>query len=264
MEIKAVLADSLNSVRMAKKIFPPKSNVEVSALRWELYSAVQNLLDSAAMIVSDLELRRPRSYADLGSILYEAGLIDAVTHENIKIIATTRNILAHAYRKLTTTDLEKIVNEILPKVKEVAMKLENILEKENIDPESEEIELLGRKLRKVFEKHGVIIAYLFGSRAKGHSVSESDYDIAVLLEKQDTSIIDEIKLALDIAEALKIPVDKIDIVLLNKADPLLKYRVLKEGKIIYCRSEELRKKWERKTIIQYLDQQSLIAFKTER
>jgi len=263
LEIKAILSDSLHSVRMAREIFPPKNSVEVSALRWELYSAVQNLLDSMAMIVSDLGLRRPRSYADLGSVLYEEGFIDLKAHEDVKVVALTRNILAHAYRKLSIEDLGRIVNEVLPKVESLVMKLEEILKRKNIDPKIGEVGNLGAKLKRVFEKHRVILAYLFGSRAKEKFAEESDYDIAVLMEKQNPTLTDEISLAISIAETLGVPADKVDVVLLNKAEPPLKYRILREGKIIYCRSKELRKKWERETTIQYLDQQSLFKLKTK-
>ena len=79
MEIKAVIIEALNSARRARGTCPPRSDVEMSALRWELYASLQNLLDAIAMVVSDLRLRRLSSYADLGTILYDARLVDEKT-----------------------------------------------------------------------------------------------------------------------------------------------------------------------------------------
>src|SRR5579885_1645500 len=164
MEIRALIVDALNSAERARGISPPKSVIEISALRWELYASLQNLLDALAMIVSDLGLRRPSSYADLGMVLYDAGLIDEEVRENIKLIAITRNVLAHAYRRLGSEDLDRIVKDILPKVEGVARNVERIMGEKNIDPEPIHLTNI-KRIAKVFEKNNVILAYLFGSRA---------------------------------------------------------------------------------------------------
>lgn len=138
----------------------------MSALRWELYASFQNLLDTMAIIVSDLGLRRPGSYADLGAVLYNAGLISEGGLESVKLITVTRNILAHAYRRLGPGDLGKIVKDILPKVEAVAVSLERIAAEKNVDPEPA-LPLDVRRLAEVFERNNITLAYIFGSRARG-------------------------------------------------------------------------------------------------
>ena len=256
MEIRALIVDALNSAERARSISPPKSVIEISALRWELYASLQNLLDALAMIVSDLRLRRPSSYADLGVVLYDAGLIDEETRENIKLIAVTRNILAHAYRRLGSEDLDRIVKDILSKVEDVAKNVEKLVSEKNIDPEPIPLTNIER-IAKVFEKNNVILAYLYGSRARGTEREDSDYDIAVLFGKADVSVVDEIRLAMEIARELGVSSDKIDIVALDKADPLLKMRILREGVPIYERPQGFRTRWEREEYLEILRQMDL-------
>ncbi|MGQ9782258.1 MAG: type VII toxin-antitoxin system MntA family adenylyltransferase antitoxin, partial [Nitrososphaeria archaeon] len=119
---------------------------------------------------------------------------------------------------------------------------------------SEEIEAL----KRVFEEHDVGIAYLFGSRVKGTSREDSDFDVAALFEK-DVTVMDEIRLAMDIVSALNVSSEKVDVVSLNKADDTLKARVLREGIPVYARSEKSRKEWERQTYLEVLNYMDLLA-----
>jgi hypothetical protein len=56
LEVKIVLSEALNCVRRAGSI-KPTSEIEYSALRWEVYAALQNTLDAMALIVADLGLK---------------------------------------------------------------------------------------------------------------------------------------------------------------------------------------------------------------
>ena len=261
MEIKTVLAEAIRSIGKARKIGYPKNEIEISALRWELYASLQNILDAIAMIISDIGLRHPSSYSDLGIVLYEAKLIGKNEFKDIKLIASTRNMLVHVYRKLTIDDLKHILEEILPKAEHIVTILEKILVNRNIDPEHKVMKL--KDMDEIFRKHGVVLAYLFGSRAKGLEREDSDYDIAVLFNRNVT-IIDEIKLALDIADKLKLPVEMIDITALNKADLLFKARILREGIPIYVSDEDMRRRWERKTYLKILSTIDLYKIYTTR
>ena len=123
--------------------------------------------------------------------------------------------------------------------------------------------MMFKEIEEIFRKHGVVLAYLFGSRAKGLERKDSDYDIAVLFNRNVT-IIDEIKLALDIADKLKLPVEMIDITALNKADLLFKARILREGIPIYVSDEDMRRRWERKTYLKILSTIDLYKIYTIR
>jgi len=262
MEVKATLAEAMNCLKRVRGLSPPKNEVEVSALRWELYASLQNILDVMAMIVSDLGLRKPSSYSDLGVLLKEADLVDEETYNAIKLIAVTRNILAHAYRRLTIDDLNDIVRQIIPKAEHVIETLKEIAENKNLDPEPIHINI--EKIAEIFKRHGVVLAYLFGSRAKDMERLESDYDIAVLFDKPKVTVIDEIELALNVAQALKVSPDMVDIVALNNADITLRARILKEGLPIYVPNRELKARWERQTILQILHTTDLYAIYIKR
>lgn len=251
MEIKGVLIEALNGVERVKNI-PPKGWLELSALRWELYAIFQNILDSLAMIAADLGLRKPSSYADLASVLRDFGLLDENFSLIARKIALTRNLLAHAYRKFSPEDLNSIVKDMLPDTEKLVSKLLEILESRNIDPQ-----ISATGLSDVFKKHNVAFAYVFGSRARGTVREDSDYDIAAFFRCDEVSIHDEVSLALDIAEALGTPSDRIDVVALNKADSILVARIFKEGKILYSDDEELRRKWERETYLKMLRENDL-------
>ncbi|MEM1909192.1 MAG: HepT-like ribonuclease domain-containing protein [Thermofilaceae archaeon] len=251
MEIKAALAEALRCIEKARGLYPPKSEVELSALKWELYAALQNFLDAVAMLVSDLGLRKPASYSELGGVLVEAGLATSELKETIATVAKARNSLAHAYRRISLEDLGALIEGLLPAVVRSIEVLLRLSEDRGLDPHSGIESREADRLQQVFRKHGVLIAYLFGSRARGAARVDSDYDIAVLFGREVT-LTDEIGLSLEIAKALLEPPEKVDVVALDRADPLLKLRVLREGKLLYALSDEYRRVWERRTYVEAL------------
>jgi len=261
MDLKAILLEAVNAIKRAGGI-KPKTPIEISALRWEIYASIQNILDAISMIIADLNLRKASSYSDLGRILCETNLISEEGEDDIKTITIVRNTLAHAYRKISEEDLQRIRDEILPRAERAAKELLKIVEQKNLDPKSNLN--VPKGLIKTLGEHGVLLAYIFGSRARGNAREDSDYDVAVLFSNDDASIIDEINLAVELADALNEPVEKIDVVSLNRADLLIKARVLKEGIPIYYVNEEFKRRWERKTLIEILDGSDMYAIYANR
>jgi predicted nucleotidyltransferase len=98
------------------------------------------------------------------------------------------------------------------------------------------------------------IAYLFGSRARGNYSPISDYDFAVQLKNnvKPRNYID-IKLILikELCRALK--TDRVDVVILNEAPLLLKHRIIKDKRLLFCRSQLKRIRLESQILINYLD-----------
>jgi len=118
--------------------------------------------------------------------------------------------------------------------------------------------------KKIFGKYPAIIsAYLFGSRARGNHSPISDYDFAVQLDesKINKRKYADLKINLigDLSRALKI--DNIDVVILNGAPLLLRHRILKDRKVLFCRSQLKRIRNEARILIDYLDEKEYeVAF----
>lgn len=108
----------------------------------------------------------------------------------------------------------------------------------------------------------VRLAYLFGSHASGHSRPTSDLDIAVLVDEPYAADPGEInrtlrrligRLSGEISSTL------LDIVLLNNAPTLLRHRVLRDGVLLYTRSEVERVRFAFHTIRDYCDMEPRLA-----
>ncbi len=107
-------------------------------------------------------------------------------------------------------------------------------------------------LHRVFEKfERILLVYLFGSLARGQETSLSDVDIAVLLDDLPDDLLGFTLRLMD--ELSVILGDRVDLVFLNEAPPLLRHQVIKHGRVIYSRSEEERVRFEVKSEREYLD-----------
>lgn len=116
---------------------------------------------------------------------------------------------------------------------------------------------MGKKYKDIFRKcKPIISAYLFGSRARGDFSPISDYDFAVQLDdKFPKNKYTDLKLSLIGALCGLLESDDIDVVVLNEAPILLKHRILRDRKILFCRSHLKRIRSEASILIQYLDEQ---------
>lgn len=79
--------------------------------------------------------------------------------------------------------------------------------------------------------YNVEMVILFGSQAKGLARSDSDIDLGILLAKHPIPVEEELQLCLDLVGAVQ--TSKVDMVLLNHADPLLCYEAVCHGIVIY-------------------------------
>ena len=96
----------------------------------------------------------------------------------------------------------------------------------------------------------ITAAYIFGSYAKGKGKKSSDVDVALLLNEKKISGFSTLGFVTTLEKQLGC---KADVVILNKADEVLKYEVRRQGKLIYERSEEYRKQFEVKGRKSYED-----------
>lgn len=99
----------------------------------------------------------------------------------------------------------------------------------------------------------ILLVYLFGSQARGKTGPLSDIDLAVLLKPASKREYFEKKLTLLSELTAVLGRDDIDLVILNQAPVMLKYHILKEGKPLFIRDEELHINIIQKTISEYLD-----------
>ncbi|CCJ33511.1 type VII toxin-antitoxin system MntA family adenylyltransferase antitoxin [Caloramator australicus] len=112
--------------------------------------------------------------------------------------------------------------------------VENIL-KENID--------------KLLSQFDIKLIYIFGSYAKGNNKKDSDLDIAVLMGAY--SPFDKLNLIGEFMDIFKR--DDIDLVILNDANEVLKFQVIKYGKNVYKISEDERVLFEARAMDEYMD-----------
>ncbi len=103
-------------------------------------------------------------------------------------------------------------------------------------------------LEKIFKKHRVILAYLFGSLVR-NKIGD-DVDIAVLPgQKNLLPLIEDISIVLC--------TDRIDIVDLSQVSPVMKMNIIKNGKLIYRRDEKIEDEFESRVLKEYRDTEFL-------
>ncbi len=115
-----------------------------------------------------------------------------------------------------------------------------------------ELKKYQKELNKIFKQNKVVLAYLFGSEAKGTSHKESDIDIAVLFDKKVKEK-DYLKIEGKLIEVFSgiYPKKEINIVNLNVSSPLLKQTVVLEGKPLFIRSNADRILFQIQTLREY-------------
>jgi len=249
-----ILSQALENINRAKELAEKITSWSNEyALRWAVYASLQNILDAMSMIVAQIGARKPKTYSELGDVLLEAQIIEENEAKLVKRIAYERNILAHAYRKIDKNELKELTAKFLTnKVKHFVKDFLNKCKNLNVDPETK----IDEKLKEILEKEKITLAYIFGSRARGTSREDSDWDIAIYKGRKLSH--DELfKLTLKISKILNVPIEYIDIVDLYNIDPLLGFTVINEGKTIYCKNPEIKWKIEYKILRNYLDTQDM-------
>lgn len=106
----------------------------------------------------------------------------------------------------------------------------------------------------IFKKNEVLLAYLFGSVAKGKIGPLSDIDIAVLFSKEvkkDDYFGLRIKISREIDRLLK--TDKTEVICLNETSSFLKHEVIYSGINIYYSDIEIKRSFEFSVLQDYED-----------
>jgi len=96
-------------------------------------------------------------------------------------------------------------------------------------------------LEKVAQHHGIQLLIQFGSTVSGHVHRQSDVDLAVLLDRPSLSLGEYADLLHDLQSLY--PDREVDLVLINRADPLLLKKITDTCRLLYGtvrRLQELR------------------------
>ncbi|QAA76361.1 MAG: hypothetical protein BIP78_0595 [Candidatus Bipolaricaulis sibiricus] len=124
------------------------------------------------------------------------------------------------------------------------------------------LEEVTARLRRLFQREGVALGYLFGSCAQGAMRPDSDVDIAVVLDGSGEELYERFRrLIVGVRDALG--TERFDLLLLNRAPPTLKFDVITTGKLLYAESEERLNDFEADAFRRYLDTAHLRAVQGE-
>lgn len=100
----------------------------------------------------------------------------------------------------------------------------------------------------------VKFAYIFGSRARGDAGPLSDIDVAVYLDPACSPLDYRLRLMEELARALGS--ERFDLVTLNDSSPVLKYEVVREGRVVK-EDKESRVEFEARSLGEYFDTEYL-------
>jgi predicted nucleotidyltransferase len=93
-------------------------------------------------------------------------------------------------------------------------------------------------------------AYVFGSYGRGDAGPLSDVDIAVWVEDAVEPFHFRLKLMEELSRLLK--TERFDLVTLNDASPVLRYEVVRDGRVVK-EDKSRRVEFETRTLSEYLD-----------
>lgn len=117
----------------------------------------------------------------------------------------------------------------------------------NID----EIEkVLNKHIDKLVSDYEIKLIYIFGSYAEGENRADSDLDIAMYFDSEVDGFI-----KLDILDELVgiFNREDIDLVILNNVDEVLKFQVIKYGKVVYMEDLVTKVTFESSVMREYMD-----------
>jgi len=116
------------------------------------------------------------------------------------------------------------------------------------------------------DREEILLAYLFGSYITTSTRVPEDLDVAILLDSELFRPLDrkapygyQAELTTAIMNRLKL--NRVDLVLLHRATPVLAYQVIHTGKAIFSRSEALRRDFEIATLKRHADTRHLRRIK---
>jgi predicted nucleotidyltransferase len=117
----------------------------------------------------------------------------------------------------------------------------------------EAIEAVATRLKALCARYPVRLCYLYGSQVRGTAHALSDVDVGFLLDDMDQKAYRELWIDLYEAVSQLCPDHEVDLVILNLAGPLLRNKVIREGRLIFKKDEHIRVDFECRTLESYFD-----------
>ena len=118
---------------------------------------------------------------------------------------------------------------------------------------SKAIEILVGHLQVLCARYPVNLCYLYGSQVRGTAHALSDVDVGFLLHDMDRKAYREMWVDLYDAVSRFCPDHEVDLVILNLVGPLLRNKVIREGRLIFKKDENIRVDFECRTLESYFD-----------
>lgn len=204
--------------------------------------------------------RHEKGLLTIGEIAKEFGILSSQVRYYTRLgLLNEASRTRSRYRLYKKDETIKTLGEVL-RLKREGVSLGEIKMRLTGEGEPVEIkipkELISKEALDLFKAYPIKFAYLFGSYARNDVGPMSDIDIALYLDDEtDEHKRFDIRLELigEVGRLLK--TEKLDLIILNDVDIALAYRVIYDGKIIYCKDELKRIRFEARTMSQYFDQQ---------
>ena len=100
------------------------------------------------------------------------------------------------------------------------------------------------QLMPIFEREGVLLAYLFGSLSQ--TTKGNDVDLALLLKNEP---------AFHLRDAVVdcLGTERVDVIDLHNASPVLRFEIVRSGRVLYAPDAALQEQFEMATIHLYRD-----------
>ncbi len=105
---------------------------------------------------------------------------------------------------------------------------------------------------------GVAAVYLFGSRARGRTTAASDVDVAILFEPNQ---VPDARRILDLQEDLagRLHVPRVDVVVMNHINPILKYQIFRYGTCVAEKNVKQLRVFRVRSLTEYADTKRMRA-----
>jgi len=113
------------------------------------------------------------------------------------------------------------------------------------------IDEIKAKLASLFEDEALQFVLLFGSQSSGQAYPESDIDLGFLYDEP----VDLLNLTNKVIQVLR--KDRVDVVDLRRANPLLCYSAARQGKLLYERCPGLFNRFYSLSFRRYVDTKKL-------